>query len=185
MLIMNKYAIPTVLTAIVLLAGIFAFNPVEQASTVHNTILAGTGEFQSVSFDGNDCKANGNDGSFTITLDAATDVAIVYGINLSTDEATDGGDFLDFDINTDGLEIVDALLVDGGPIGSTELLSAFDRDGSERTAIDGGIGPVAFHATFVLDVDCTFGNGDLDYDIDIIVFAPAAEDLTATGGPIT
>ena len=35
---MNKFAITTILVATVLVAGIFAFMPVEQASTVHTTI---------------------------------------------------------------------------------------------------------------------------------------------------
>jgi len=36
---MNKLVLPTILTAIVMVAGIFAFIPVEQASTIHNTVL--------------------------------------------------------------------------------------------------------------------------------------------------
>lgn len=35
---MNKLAIPAILVAIVMVAGIFAFSPIEQASTVHTTI---------------------------------------------------------------------------------------------------------------------------------------------------
>ena len=37
---MNKLMIPTILVATVMVAGIFAFMPVQQASTVHTTILA-------------------------------------------------------------------------------------------------------------------------------------------------
>jgi len=37
---MNKITIPTILIATVLVAGIFAFMPVDEAVTVHNTILA-------------------------------------------------------------------------------------------------------------------------------------------------
>jgi len=37
---MNKFAIPTILIATVMVAGMFAFMPVEQASTVHTTIVA-------------------------------------------------------------------------------------------------------------------------------------------------
>ena len=36
---MNKLAIPAILAAIVLVAGIFAFMPVQQASTVHTTLI--------------------------------------------------------------------------------------------------------------------------------------------------
>jgi len=35
---MNKLAIPIALVAVIMVAGIFAFLPVEQASTVHDTI---------------------------------------------------------------------------------------------------------------------------------------------------
>jgi hypothetical protein len=38
---MNKIAIPAILVATVMVAGLFAFAPVEQASTVHDTILSG------------------------------------------------------------------------------------------------------------------------------------------------
>ena len=37
---MNKFTIPVILAATIMLAGIFAFSPVEQASTVHDTIVA-------------------------------------------------------------------------------------------------------------------------------------------------
>jgi len=37
---MNKLAIPAILTATVLIAGIFAFRPVNNARTVHNLIIA-------------------------------------------------------------------------------------------------------------------------------------------------
>jgi len=36
---MNKLAIPTILAAIVLIAGIFAFMPINNATTVHDTII--------------------------------------------------------------------------------------------------------------------------------------------------
>ena len=35
---MNKFAIPVILAATVMVAGMFAFIPVEQASTVHTTV---------------------------------------------------------------------------------------------------------------------------------------------------
>jgi len=39
---MNKVVIPTLLIATVMIAGIFAFMPVNEASTVHTTIFAST-----------------------------------------------------------------------------------------------------------------------------------------------
>jgi len=35
---MNKLAIPIVLLAVIMVAGIFAFSPVDTASTVHDTV---------------------------------------------------------------------------------------------------------------------------------------------------
>ncbi len=54
---MNKLLIPSILTAIVLVAGMFAVMPIEKASTVHTTIIAaikstgGAGSTLSVPFD--------------------------------------------------------------------------------------------------------------------------------------
>ena len=36
---MNKLVIPTILLATVMVAGVFAFSPIDEASTVHNSIL--------------------------------------------------------------------------------------------------------------------------------------------------
>jgi len=40
---MNKLLIPSILTVIVLIAGLFAFMPIEKATTVHATIIAAAG----------------------------------------------------------------------------------------------------------------------------------------------
>jgi len=45
---MNKLTIPAILVATVMVAGIFAFMPVEQASTVHDTIQATSLQIQTV-----------------------------------------------------------------------------------------------------------------------------------------
>jgi len=45
---MNKFTIPTILAVTVLVAGIFAFMPIEQASTVHTTIQASTAQLLSL-----------------------------------------------------------------------------------------------------------------------------------------
>jgi len=53
MKLMNKLAIPAILVATVMVAGIFAFMPVQQASTVHTTIIAkssGAGGFDTIVF---------------------------------------------------------------------------------------------------------------------------------------
>jgi len=45
---MNRLTIPAILAATVLVAGIFAFMPIEQASTVHTTIQASTSQLLSL-----------------------------------------------------------------------------------------------------------------------------------------
>ena len=178
---MNKLTIPAILVATVMVAGIFAFMPVQQASTVHDTILAGTSEIRTASFNGNDCKNDADDGTLTLTLDGTTDAALVVAILYDGDEATDAGDFLTFDLNADGAEIVDALVLDDAPSETDiEMLSFFDFDGSARVAGDAGLGPIAFTTTFSIDVLCEFTNGDLDYDIDVILLVPSADDLSVS-----
>jgi len=70
---MIKYTIPTILIATVLVAGIFAFMPVEKASTVHTTIQG------------------------TQINNVADQVATVCSANLNTDTlvaTATGGDFI-------------------------------------------------------------------------------------------
>jgi len=40
MMMMKNYLMPITLAAVIVVAGIFAFSPVEQASTVHDGVLA-------------------------------------------------------------------------------------------------------------------------------------------------
>ena len=49
---MNKLAIPAILVSIVMIAGIFAFMPVQQATTVHQQIIDAllAGDFATASF---------------------------------------------------------------------------------------------------------------------------------------
>jgi hypothetical protein len=80
---MKKIAIPAILAATVLIAGLFAFMPIEKASTVHSTITGGS-VFQVTSNTFALPAANGGTGTLTITAPAATDI-IVYSVacNLS------------------------------------------------------------------------------------------------------
>jgi len=64
---MNKLAIPAILVATVMVAGIFAFMPVEQASTVHDTIRSTQLEIRQVTAVGVDAAIDNN--VLTITAD--------------------------------------------------------------------------------------------------------------------
>ena len=195
---MNKFAIPTILLATVMVAGMFAFIPVNQASTVHNTIvddIVGEGgttndqvldaiteitEIRTASFDGNDCKDDLDDGTLTLTLDAGTDTALVVGIIYKGSVDTDTDDRIIIDLNADGVEIVAGLILDDAPSGDTELLSAFDFDGNMRAQGDGGFGSIPFTDTFSIDIDCFFTANDNDYDIDVMLEVRSTDDLSVS-----
>jgi len=85
---MNKLVIPTILSFTVLIAGIFAFMPIEKASTVHDQIIAALGgPIATLSLqktlDGEGAGA-GTDVTWTIT--AVTDVVVhqIYVDNTPT-----------------------------------------------------------------------------------------------------
>jgi len=106
---LNKFAIPTILLATVMVAGMFAFMPVEQATTVHDSILSSI-EIRDIYADIDDA-ADGDsdpvtidfilvskDGDAITGLDAAdmdaestagTDTGVIT-IGLDVDDAGDG-----------------------------------------------------------------------------------------------
>ena len=47
----TKLAIPVILATTILVAGIFAFQPIQEASTVHNTIIGAGGDLTLNIFD--------------------------------------------------------------------------------------------------------------------------------------
>jgi len=178
---MNKFAIPAILVAVVMVAGLFAAMPIEQASTVHTTILAGTAEARLATFAGNDCKDDLDDGTLTLTLDAATDAALVIAIHYDSDTTSDGDDIIDLDLNVDGIEIVNSILFDAAPaITDTEILSQFDFGGGALVAGDEILLPMAFTNTFSIDVECSFGANDNDYFIEVLLLVPEADDLSVS-----
>ena len=56
---LNRYLIPAILVAVVMVAGVFAFMPVEKASTVHGTL--GTSAGQTTTNTNTDAEADGQD----------------------------------------------------------------------------------------------------------------------------
>jgi len=112
---MNQFTIPTILVAIIIIAGVFAFVPVEKASTVH-------GNIQSLVDGGSLIEAG------TITTD-------MFSNNLSTNSITitSTGDFVVF------CQIVNApasatsfTITDSGNAGAT---NTFDIDSDQNLAI--------------------------------------------------
>ena len=90
----NKIIIPTALVGVILIAGIFAFMPVQQASTVHGTI----GQLQTLtkSTDGDFDAAENLDFTCTATFEV---VSMIIDVNAGLDNA---GDNIDLTIDPDG-----------------------------------------------------------------------------------
>jgi len=70
---MNKFLIPSILTATVLIAGIFAFMPIDKASTVHTTIIASALTIKAVTATCN-TDGNVNDGELEDVCDVTIDI---------------------------------------------------------------------------------------------------------------
>jgi len=86
MKLMNKFAIPAILVATVMVAGIFAFSPIEEASTVHTTLQAQIGETFRVSSGGQDVGVAGGESTFTLNCTNACIVESISGWTTSGDE---------------------------------------------------------------------------------------------------
>jgi len=90
--LMNKFAIPAILVATVMVAGMFAFMPVQQASTVHDTITTDIGTSFRVASGSTALGAVdvGNE-VFAITCASA---CIVESIEIWTTGGTEDGDII-------------------------------------------------------------------------------------------
>ena len=184
---MNKLVIPAILAVTILTAGIFAFSPTEEASTVHNALVLSNSvcivsvEAFDISVGADtlfDCTDSNNDGTITFTLGSDVDSAALVSLFVETNEPTDGGDSLTIDINTDGVEVMTAAAIDDTIIGDTELLSQFDSRGDVKFTDNQG--PYVFSDTLSVDVNCLFTDGALEYSIIGIFRAPTAVAITVT-----
>jgi len=124
---MNNKAIPTLLIATIMIAGAFAFMPVEEASTVHATANSSSVQYAE---DLTDRLAAANTDTATITIDAgATDSifkldSIIVCINGSNDA---GGDVQLSTLVIDGATMVEG--TDGSALTLTELTDGAGVDG--------------------------------------------------------
>jgi len=82
---MNSITIPSLLAATILVAGIFAFMPIEEASTVHTTIQANTSQISVVT----DQSVVANTASdFRVTCGAGSAGCRILDIYLDNDDST-------------------------------------------------------------------------------------------------
>jgi len=112
---MNKLLIPTILVATVMIAGAFAFMPIEKATTVHIQIIDSIGQTANVIEDRATLLTSGVDVACTVT---STNDYIIIEIYLDNSPTT-GGDksFRIQDMFVDGVTV-------GGPLNAAPLTIA-------------------------------------------------------------
>jgi len=150
---MNTKLIPILLTVTVLVAGIFAFAPIDQASTVHTsgTIITAGGTTLDSAEDTTDRVVAGNGDDITITIGTDDDTPfVVYQILTCGDTAANGaGDLELISLTIDGDDILDfgapltaaSIAVGNNKQACGDALSIFDEPlGTAGTiyASDGG-----------------------------------------------
>ncbi|GFN40476.1 MAG: hypothetical exported protein [Marine Group I thaumarchaeote] len=153
---MNKLTVPAILVATVMVAGIFAFMPVQQASTVHTTITTDIGTSFRVS-SGATALGTQDAGVETFSITCAS-ACIVESIEIWT-TTSDAVDIIHIE-NVDGN--VDILRVNLGAPGD---------DGLGDLAV-GGINPGSIHEA-LRTVGSLLGAADTDLLTPLVITASA------------
>ena len=83
---MNKLTIPALLLAVVMIAGTFAFMPIQEASTVHATLQETSTNYVTVTSSGS---VVGDDDSFLITCPSGNDACKILEIYVDNDPTGD------------------------------------------------------------------------------------------------
>jgi len=124
---MNK-VIPSILVITVLVAGIFAFMPVEQATTVHTTILAQQTE---------------RDVAVKTKTDITTSTTDLIDVKVDKDFTVEIGQFLVQSTSADGTVIVEQIIIEDGTGADFEIINISDvtitADTGETVFPDSGI----------------------------------------------
>jgi len=155
---MKKYTIPSVLASIVVIAAIFAFMPVEQATTVHTTILSSqtnTATFVDTNWD-DTAETPGQDQK-RLQCDAA---ALITEIAFDVEALTEGGDDINLIIDVDGAGL------DHDPVTQVDIFAGnTPADESNMLSTRGLQNGVALEAngnvSFTLTAEATDGNDEI------------------------
>lgn len=165
---MIKYTIPSVLIAITLVAGIFAFMPIEQATTVHTTIQQSTTHLVDTAVE-----ATVTNDNFLITCPATSDGCIINEIYAYDDTA--GGTA---EVDEIFLAINDATIVGGD---NFRLALAGDNVGpaaADAIIALTGVSGLALGANDTVCVNMTgvFASATVSYGL--LILATVEGDLT-------
>ena len=75
---MKQIIIPIILVATVVITGFFAFTPVEQASTIHSTLIGGDGGVLSLQKELEDLNDPGDEATWTFSADEDTIITSIW-----------------------------------------------------------------------------------------------------------
>ena len=158
---MNKITIPAILVATVMVAGAFAFMPVEQATTVHTTIQATT--VPKVFTDNEGAGADDFDVGDIFTLDCTADYSVVGIAAFATGTIADE----DLTVTIGGTLVTDdagVALIDEGAIALiTTGHAADDTEDTVITALamsDEGDEEVDLRVSVITSGTCTLVSDD-------------------------
>ena len=167
---MNKIVLPSILVATVLIAGIFAFSPIEEVSTVHTTILGQTVELKTVRCaETVDMDAANDDGSFTLNLPAASSNMLIVDIQIESGAQP---------FDADDVLTIDELTVDSVTLGEANAVSLtnllFDAAPEEGSIKDLMLSSdIGANDNFVIDVLGAPVTDTSDYTISFFYMAPS------------
>ena len=160
-MIMKNTTIPIILTSIVLVAGIFALMPIDQASTVHTTILEGSTNFVEVTL-----TATGNDGDFVVTCPTTADSCKFLEVFLENDiadQTVDPGDIL----ATISDEAAFTIVADAGAAAGNDLSIALN-----------GVSNFAMGPGDSIRLEMTSSGGGSAYTLRVIAEVEGGETIT-------
>ena len=178
---MNKIAIPALLVATVMVAGMFAFAPVEQASTVHTTAASTENSIKYVTVTAT-CDVTVGDIDDCDQIEIDVDTGDVYRVVSAQMTATESG-------GAGTLDIVFTACTQGGDEVATTLLvlDSVAVGANDSTIVSDGIGAVTTTSIGVAgtdDVRCaaaTVTTDDDDVSISLVFQINAdADDPTVT-----
>ena len=140
---MMKYTIPTILTSIVLVAGIFAFMPIDEAITVHTTIQSSTTKIVSST----SASTAADDRDITITCPAGSDGCQILEVFITT--TGDNTVLVNVDVNIGGTAVANLIDINpddnvaAGTVGNVTELGGFAMASGDSVTLDaagGGAG---------------------------------------------
>ena len=178
---MYKLAIPAILAATVLVAGIFAFMPVEQASTVHTTIIGAGGlDFDDISNTQPSIQVVSGSGTGitdgdTVVIDCDVDFYVMDMYWEIDDYDGTAGEILTIGDGAGNFITVDGTAVIGEDEDSSTTFNILDPGFTSANDVNVKISWAAF--TFDLSV---INSGDINIPTELFAIGAGANDIVIT-----